>query len=105
MHHTDFAHEFLRGDPMVRIELICHVRLGYRPNKASIKYHQITQYMRRQDKTLKYFYLFSGSEGVFIWHILNVIGQRIIGQNIFVLIDAKHGIFEGQLCWRLFLVR
>ena len=49
MHHTDFAHEFLRGDPMVRIELICHVRLGYRPNKASIKYHQITQYMRRQD--------------------------------------------------------
>ena len=73
MHHTDFAHEFLRGDPMVRIELICHVRLGYRPNNINQVSNHAIQYMRHDIKKDSA-YLFSRSEGVFIGHILNVIG-------------------------------
>ena len=37
-------------------------------------------------------------------HVLDVVGQRVVGQDVIGLVDAVHGVLEGELRRRILLV-
>ena len=39
--------------------------------------------------------LVSGSEGIFSWHILNIVGQSSVGKNCWIFVDFINCIFES----------
>ena len=44
------------------------------------------------------------AERVLCGHVLDVVGQRVVGQDVIGLVDAVHGVLEGELRRRILLV-
>ena len=44
------------------------------------------------------------SERVLRGNVLDVVGERVVGQDVVGLVDAVHGVLEGELRWRVLLV-
>ena len=40
-------------------------------------------------------YLFRCTKGILIWHVLDVISQGVIRQDVLVLVNLEHRVLEG----------
>ena len=84
-HHKETGHVTQELDHLAQIEPESHSLLG---GISELSCFFIT--------SLKlYLYLVCGSERIFFWHILNVVGKSSIGKNVWIFVDLVYGIFES----------
>ena len=46
-------------------------------------------------------YLICGPERVLSWHVLDIVGQCLVGEDVGILVYFVHSIFESQFSGRI----